>query len=52
MEPPHIRQVARKAALEAIDVQRNEMRDLGVMADWDHSDGTYRTMGTFDDEPC
>ncbi len=45
MEPMLIRQVARKAALEAIKVQKTEMRDLGVMADWDSEKNTYRTMG-------
>lgn len=45
MEPSHVREVARKSALEAIEIQKTEMRDLGVMADWDSMENTYRTMG-------
>jgi isoleucyl-tRNA synthetase len=41
-----VRQIARKTALEAIDAQKMEMKDIGVMADWDSETGTYRTMGT------
>jgi len=45
MEPFHIRKVARKAASEGIEVQKTELRDLGIMADWDDKGKTYRTMG-------
>ena len=45
MEPLRIREVARKAASEAINIQKTEMRDLGVMADWNSRETTYRTMG-------
>ena len=31
--------------MEAIDVQKREMKALGVMADWDNQHGTYRTLG-------
>lgn len=40
-----MRQEARKFALEAIDVQKAEMKLLGVMADWDAPGGVYRTLG-------
>lgn len=40
-----VRQEARKFALEAIDVQKSEMKLLGVMADWDAEGGVYRTLG-------
>lgn len=40
-----MRQEARKFALEAIDVQKAEMKLLGVMADWDAEGGVYRTLG-------
>lgn len=45
LDPESIRKVARETALQAIDVQKTEMRALGVMADWDAEDGVYRTMG-------
>lgn len=32
-------------ALDAIDIQKTEMRALGVMADWDSEKNTYRTLG-------
>ena len=40
-----VRSVARKTALEAIKEQREQFRQLGVMADWDSETETYRTMG-------
>ena len=40
-----MRQIARATALNAIQVQKTEMRDLGIMADWDNPNATYRTMG-------
>jgi isoleucyl-tRNA synthetase len=40
-----VRNVARKTALEAIKQQREEFRQLGIMADWDSQTDTYRTMG-------
>lgn len=45
LDPVSVRQEARKFALEAIDVQKAEMKQLGVMADWDNPDGVYRTLG-------
>jgi isoleucyl-tRNA synthetase len=46
LTPAAIRKAARKTAEEAIEIQKSEFRALGVMADWDGPDGTYRTMGT------
>jgi len=45
LTPAAIRKAARKTAEEAIEIQKKEFRALGVMADWDGPDGTYRTMG-------
>lgn len=46
LDPVSIRKVARETAANAIEVQKSEMRALGVMADWDKEDGVYKTMGT------
>jgi isoleucyl-tRNA synthetase len=46
LTPAAIRKAARKTAEEAIEIQKTEFRALGVMADWDGPNGTYRTMGT------
>lgn len=40
----HIRNIARRTASEAIELQKQEMRQLGVMANWDSLNDTYRTM--------
>ncbi|WVR06540.1 hypothetical protein IAU60_003571 [Kwoniella sp. DSM 27419] len=45
LKPAQVRAEAKKVALDAIDVQKTEMRALGVMADWDGHKGTYRTLG-------
>ncbi|WWC88449.1 uncharacterized protein L201_003360 [Kwoniella dendrophila CBS 6074] len=45
LTPGQVRNEARKVALEAIGIQKNEMRALGVMADWDGEKGIYRTLG-------
>ncbi|KAK6907961.1 hypothetical protein I203_101962 [Kwoniella mangroviensis CBS 8507] len=44
LNPTQVRSEARKVALDAIDVQKSEMKALGVMADWDGENGTYRTL--------
>ncbi|WVQ65548.1 uncharacterized protein L199_003725 [Kwoniella botswanensis] len=44
LNPTQVRAEARKVALDAIDVQKSEMKALGVMADWDGENGTYRTL--------
>ncbi|WWC70979.1 uncharacterized protein I206_104932 [Kwoniella pini CBS 10737] len=45
MQPTQVREEARRVALEAINIQKNEIKDLGVMADWEGEKGTYRTLG-------
>lgn len=45
LSPLEVRAVARKTALEAIKEQREQFRQLGIMADWDSETETYRTMG-------
>jgi isoleucyl-tRNA synthetase len=42
LSPVSIRTVARRTALEAIEVQKSEMKQLGIMADWNN---VYRTLG-------
>ncbi|KAI5452982.1 isoleucine-tRNA ligase [Naganishia albida] len=44
LSPLEVRHVARKTAMEAIQDQREEFRQLGIMADWDSETETYRTM--------
>lgn len=44
MTPTMVRAEARKTALEAIEVQKSEFRQLGIMADWDGEGSTYRTL--------
>ncbi|KAK8858784.1 isoleucine-tRNA ligase [Kwoniella newhampshirensis] len=44
LTPGEVRTEAKKVALDAIDIQRTEMRALGVMADWEGAKGTYRTL--------
>lgn len=52
LSPTEIRIAARRTALQQIDIQREEFRQLGVMADWDGDSsldsgrGIYRTLGT------
>lgn len=45
LTPDQVRAQARQVALDAIDIQKTEMRALGVMADWDSEKNTYRTLG-------
>lgn len=45
LSPLEVRSVARKTASEAIKEQREQFRQLGIMADWDSETETYRTMG-------
>jgi hypothetical protein len=45
LSPEAVRQAARKTALDAIEVQKGEFRQLGIMADWDSPGATYRTLG-------
>jgi isoleucyl-tRNA synthetase len=41
MDPVQIRQIARRTALDAIELQKSQMQELGVMADWSN---IYRTL--------
>ncbi|KZS97143.1 isoleucyl-tRNA synthetase [Sistotremastrum niveocremeum HHB9708] len=43
VSPVEIRSAARKVANREIERQRNEFRQLGIMADWS-DEGTYRTL--------
>jgi isoleucyl-tRNA synthetase len=45
MPPSEIRARARAYAEGQIESQKAEFRQLGVMADWDNPDATYRTLG-------
>lgn len=45
LSPQAVRQAARKTALAAIEVQKDQFRQLGIMADWDDPKETYRTLG-------
>ena len=40
-----IRRVAKATALREINSQREQFRPLGIMADWDSKERTYRTFG-------
>ncbi|KAL7420686.1 isoleucine-tRNA ligase [Cryptotrichosporon argae] len=44
LDPLNVRSTARNYALEAIEIQKEEMRSLGIMADWDAEKGVYRTL--------
>jgi len=43
ISPEEIRSLANATAVQAVESQKNEFRELGIMADWD--DTTYRTLG-------
>lgn len=40
-----IRRAAKETAVREIDSQREQFRLLGIMADWDSKERTYRTFG-------
>ena len=42
-----IRRAARATALREINSQREQFRQLGIMADWDSKEKTYRTFGIY-----
>ncbi|KAI9508081.1 isoleucyl-tRNA synthetase [Russula earlei] len=44
ISPEEIRSLANLTAVEAVESQKNEFRELGIMADWDGTDATYRTL--------
>jgi isoleucyl-tRNA synthetase len=43
--PEEIRSLANATAVQAVKSQKDEFRELGIMADWDGMDSTYRTLG-------
>lgn len=43
--PEQIRSLANATAVQAVKSQKDEFRELGIMADWDGMDSTYRTLG-------
>ena len=43
--PVVIREAAKSTALSQIDSQKEQFRSLGIMADWDSKENTYRTLG-------
>jgi len=47
MSASAVRETARSTAAEAIEMQKEELRSLAVMADWDNPDGVYITMSKF-----
>ena len=42
-----IRRAAKETALREINSQREQFRSLGIMANWDSKERTYRTFGMF-----
>ena len=42
-----IRRAAKETALREINSQREQFRPLGIMADWDSKERTYRTFGMY-----
>lgn len=42
-----IRRAAKATALREINSQREQFRLLGIMADWDSKERTYRTFGMY-----
>ena len=45
ISPEEIRSLANATAVLAVEDQKAEFRELGIMADWDGTDSTYRTLG-------
>jgi isoleucyl-tRNA synthetase len=46
ISPAEIRSLAKNTAVQAVESQKVEFRELGIMADWDGAGSTYRTLGT------
>ncbi|EAU81428.2 isoleucyl-tRNA synthetase [Coprinopsis cinerea okayama7 len=44
LPPEKIREAARATALREVDSQKDQFRPLGVMADWNSAQNTYRTL--------
>jgi len=45
--PSVVRKAARETALREITSQKEQFKPLGIMADWDSTERTYRTLGGF-----
>jgi isoleucyl-tRNA synthetase len=45
LSPLDIRNLARKTAEGAIKNQKSQFERLGIMADWNNPEATYRTLG-------
>jgi isoleucyl-tRNA synthetase len=46
LPPRTVRTEARSYAEKEVSKQKEEFRKLGVMADWENHDATYRTLGS------
>lgn len=44
ISPAEIRSLAKHTAVRAVESQKVEFRELGIMADWDGAGSTYRTL--------
>lgn len=44
ISPAEIRSLANNTAVRAVESQKIEFRELGIMADWDGAGSTYRTL--------
>jgi isoleucyl-tRNA synthetase len=42
-----IREAAKSTALSEVESQKEQFRSLGIMADWDSMENTYRTLGAY-----
>ena len=47
ISPAEIRSLAKNTAVRAVESQKVEFRELGIMADWDGAGSTYRTLGMY-----
>ncbi len=47
VSPAEIRSLAKNTAVWAVERQKVEFRELGIMADWDGAGSTYRTLGMY-----
>ena len=50
LNPIEVRTIAKVEALDAIEIQKKDFLDLGIMGDWDSHQRTYRTMGEYHEE--
>ena len=47
ISPAEIRFLAKETAVRAVESQKVEFRELGIMADWDGVGSTYWTLGMY-----